>query len=212
MLRLFRDDIEAHAPVTPANVDRVAAGAWGSAITAGSVAQLSGMALELLHPLKTMGVQQAIGVLRKLAARWEIARPYFGATLRYGIGLPAEHRAAAHFRTVLPGVGLVKTLTAKGIVPFEKYRERLILEGYPEPYPAAFLADTYAEISPRALSAFTDGSEADRPWLARQPPGAPPSPQGADRVVRAPALKTTQPGRRKGVAALLGEYQHGRPR
>jgi len=210
MLRLFRDDIEAHAPVTPANVDRVAAGALGSAITAGSVAQLSGMALELLHPLKTMGVQQAIGVLAEFAGFSEIARPYFGATLRYGIGLPAEHRAAAHFRTVLPGVGLVKTLTAKGIVPFEKYRERLILEGYPEPYPAAFLADTYAEISPRALSAFTDGSEADRPWLARKLRGAQLSPEDADRVVRALELKATQPGRSKVVATLLGEYQHGR--
>jgi len=210
VLDLFRDDIEAQAPVTPANVDRVAAAALRSALTAGSVAQLAGMGLELLHPLKNMGVQQAIGVLAQFAGFSEIARPFFGATLRYGIGLPAEHRAAAHFRSVLPSLGDVKTLAAKGLIPLSKYRDRLIFAGYPEPFPAAFADDLYAEFSPRALSAFTDGSEADRPWLARKLRGAELSPADTEKVVTALELKATQPGRTRLVGVLLDQYQRGR--
>ncbi len=210
VLDLFRDDIEAHAPVHPGNVDRVAAGALRSALTAGSVAQLAGMGLELIHPLKTLGIQQAIGVLAQFAGFSEIARPYFGATLRYGIGLPAEHRAAAHFRTVLPGVGLVRDLAARGVVGLDKYRDRLVLEGYPDPYPAAFAATAYEALSPRALAAFTDGSEADRPWLARKLRYAGVSPEDTARIVRALELKATQPGRSRLVSGLLTQYQQGR--
>jgi len=210
ILRLFRDDIEANAPVTAANVDKVAAAALRSALTAGSVAQLAGMGLELLHPLKNMGVQQAIGVLAEFAGFSEIARPFFGATLRYGLGLPAEHRAAAHFRSVLPPVGDVKTLAAKGIIDLQKYHDRLVLAGYPEPFPAAMVDDTYAELSPRALSAFTDGSEADRPWLARKLRGAQLSPEDTERVIVALELKATQPGRQRVIGTLLDQYQHGR--
>ncbi len=210
ILRLFRDDIEAHAPVTAGNVSQVAAAALRSALTAGSVAQLAGMGLELLHPLKSMGVQQAIGVLAEFAGFSEIAKPFFGATLRYGIGLPAEHRAAAHFRTVLPPIGDVQTLAAKGLIPLSKYHDRLVLQGYPDPFPAAMVDDVYAELAPRALAAFTDGSEADRPWLARKLRGAQLSPEDARRVLTALELKATQPGRSRLVGALLGEYQRGR--
>ncbi len=210
MLDLFRDDIEAHAPVTPANVDKVAAAALRSALTAGSVAQLSGMGLELLHPLKQLGVQQAIGVLAEFAGFAEIAKPFFNATLRYGIGLPAEHRAAAHFRSVLPPVGDVRELAARGLIPLDKYADRLVLAGYPDPFPAAYQEQVYAEISPRALAAFTDGSEADRPWLARKLRYAQLSPEDSDRIVRALELKATQPGRSRVVSALMDSYKAGR--
>ncbi len=143
VLDVFRDDIEARAPVSAENVDKVAAGALRSALTAGSVAQLAGLGLELLHPLKQMGIQQAIGVIAEFAGFGEIAKPYFAATLRYGIGLPAEHRAAAHFRSVLPPVGDVKILAAKGIISLDKYHDRLVLQGYPDPWPEAMGKDVY---------------------------------------------------------------------
>ncbi|SRR6266568_3240758 len=210
VLDVFRDDIEARAPVSAENVDKVAAGALRSALTAGTAAQLGGMALELLHPLKQMGVQQAIGVIAEFAGFGEIAKPYFAATLRYGIGLPAEHRAAAHFRSVLPPVGDVKVLAAKGIISLDKYHDRLVLAGYPDPWPEAMGQDVYAELSPRALSAFTDGSEADRPWLAGRLRYAGLSPEDVERVVRALELKATQPGRGRITSALMDDFKHGR--
>ena len=210
VLALFRDDIEAAAPVTAANVHKVAAAALRSALTAGSVAQLAGLGLELLHPLKQMGIQQAIGVIAEFAGFGEIAKPYFGATLRYGIGIPAEHRAAAHFRSVLPPVAEVKVLAAKGLMDREKYRDRLILAGYPDPFPEAMVGDLYSELSPRALSAFTDGSEADRPWLAAKLRYAGLSPEDTEKIVAALELKATQPGRTRLTAVLLDDYKQGR--
>ncbi len=210
ILRLFRDDIEAHAPVTAGNVDKVAAAALRSALTAGSVAQLAGMGLELLHPLKSMGVQQAIGVLAEFAGFSEIAKPFFGATLRYGIGLPAEHRAAAHFRSVLPSPETVRELAAIGLVPLGKYHDRLVLQGYPDPFPAALTDILYTPLPARFLAQLLDGSESDRPWLGRQFRRLGFSPENIERAVRAAELKTTQPGRGRLAATLLGEYQHGR--
>src|SRR5258708_38972404 len=131
MLDLFRDEIEAHAPVHPGNVDKVAAGALRAALTAGSAAQLAGMALELLHPIKSMGVQQAIGVLASFAGFDEIIKPFFGATLRYGMGLPAEHRAAAHFRSVLPPIETARGLAAIGLLDPNNDIERLWRAGCP---------------------------------------------------------------------------------
>jgi len=210
VLALFRDEIERHAPVTPANVAEVAAGALRAALTAGSVAQLSGMGLELLHPLKTLGVQQAIGVLAEFAGFSEIAKPFFSATLRHGIGQPAELRAAAHFRSTLPAPELVRELAAQGLVKLQKYHERLQLAGYPDPYPAAFADIVYTPPNARFLAQLLDGSEADRPWLAAAFRRLGFSPGDADRGVRAAELKTTQPGRTKLVGTLLVEYQHGR--
>jgi len=210
VLAVFRDDIEAHAPVTPETVAKVAAGALRSALTAGSVAQLAGMGLELLHPLKNMGVQQAIGVIAEFAGFGEIAKPFFGATLRYGIGLPAEHRAAAHFRSVLPPVGDVKTLAAKGIIGADKYHDRLVLQGYPDPFPEVMVQDLYTELTPRSLSAFMDGSEADRPWLAAKLRYAGLSPEDTEKIVTALELKATQPGRARLTSAFMDDFKKGR--
>ena len=209
LLRIFRRDIEERAPVHPGNVDQVAAGALSAAVVAGTVAQLAAFAIELIHPIKTLGLQQALGVLGEFAGFAGIARPFFNATLRYGIGLPAEHRAAAHFRTRLPDPRDVERLAAAGVIPLTKYQERLVLEGYPEPYPGAYLDHVYAELTPRSLAAFTDGSEADRPWLAQKLRYAGVSPEDTARIVRALELKATQPGRTRLVGALLAAYKQG---
>ncbi len=210
ILRTFRDDIEAHAPVTAGNVDKVAAAALRSALTAGSIAQLAGMGLELLHPLKQLGVQQAIGVLAEFAGFSEIARPFFGATLRYGIGLPAEHRAAAHFRSVLPSLAEVREAAAAGVLDLDKYYDRLVLAGYPDPFPALFRDLAYTPPPARMLANMLDGSEADRPWLARKLRRLGFSPEDTERATAALELKTTQPGRTRVVTVLVDQYQHGR--
>ncbi len=209
VLDIYRKDLEDFGPIGPHNVDQVAARALASAITAGTTAQLAGMGIELVHPIKTLGVQQAIGLLAEFAGFGEIAKPFFGATLRYAIGLPAEHRAAAHFRTGLPLSVLVRQLAAAGHVPPAKYRERLLLDGLPDPYPDAFLEHLYAEITPRALSAFVDGSEADRPWIAEKLRYAGLSPRDAERITKALELKATAPGRTRLVSELLSAHQAG---
>jgi len=209
LLVLFRQDLESFGEVRPDNVHEVAGRVLGSAITAGTAAQLAGFALELLHPIKNLGVQQAIGVLVQFAGFGEVVKPYLAASLRYGIQLPAEHRAAAHFRTQLPNDQVVRELAAAGLVSAEKYHERLVYAGYPDPYPAAFVDHLYSALAPRALAAFTDGSEADRPWLARKLRYAGVSPEDTQRVVRALELKAAQPGRSRLVSALLTAYKAG---
>ncbi len=209
LLVLFRRDLEEFGDVRPDNVHELAGRVLGSAITAGTAAQLAGFALELLHPLKNLGVQQAIGVLVQFAGFGEVVKPYLAASLRYGIQLPAEHRAAAHFRTQLPADQVVRELAAAGKVPVEKYEQRLVYAGYPDPYPRAFLEHLYAALPPRALAAFTDGSEADRPWLADKLRYSGVSPDDTKRIVRALELKAAQPGRVRLVGALLTAYKAG---
>ncbi len=209
LLTLFREDLEGFGAVRPDNVHELAGRVLGTAITAGTTAQLAGFVLELLHPLKNLGIQQAIGVLTQFAGFGEITRPYLGATLRYGIQLPAEHRAAAHFRTQLPGDQVVRELAAAGLVPPEKYAQRLLYAGYPDPYPRAFLDHLHSALPPRALAAFTDGSEADRPWLAAKLRYSGVSKDDTARIVRALELKAAQPGRARLVGALLTAYKAG---
>jgi len=209
LLLLFRQDLEEFGAVRPDNVHELAGKVLGSAITAGTAAQLAGFTLELLHPLKNLGVQQAIGVLVQFAGFGEVVKPYLTASLRYGIQLPAEHRAAAHFRTQLPADQVVRELAAAGKVPVEKYEQRLLYAGYPDPYPRAFLEHLYAALPPRALAAFTDGSEADRPWLADKLRYSGVSPDDTRRIVRALELKAAQPGRVRLVGALLTAYKAG---
>src|SRR5207247_3388171 len=113
----FRAEVASQAPATPANVDKVAASALRVAMEAGLTAQLGGFALELLHPLKNLGIQQAVGLIAEVAGFTGIVKPLLEATLRYGIALPADHRAAAHFRSALPPLELVRLLAARGFVP-----------------------------------------------------------------------------------------------
>ncbi len=209
VLNRFRAEVESQAPVGPHNVDKVAASALRVAMEAGLTAQLGGFALELLQPLKNLGIQQALGLIAEIAGFAGIVRPLMEATLRYGIGLPAEHRAAAHFRSALPPVELVRLFAARGLVPLERVHERAILAGFPDPYPAAVAASIYEAISPRALSAFTDGSEADRAWLGRKLRYFGLSPEDTDKGVRALELKATQPGRAAVVSQLLAAYEKG---
>src|SRR5207247_145378 len=138
-----------------------------------------------------------------------IVKPLLEATLRYGIALPADHRAAAHFRSALPPLELVRLLAARGFVPLDRLHERAVLAGVPDPYPAAVAESVYEAISPRALSAFTDGSEADRAWLARKLRYFGLSPDDTDKGVRALELKATQPGRSAVITQLLAGYEKG---
>src|SRR5207247_6470548 len=138
-----------------------------------------------------------------------IVKPLLEATLRYGIALPADHRAAAHFRSALPPLELVRLLAARGFVPLDRLHERAVLAGFPDPYPAAVAESVYEAISPRALSAFTDGSEADRAWLARKLRYFGLSPDDTDKGVRALELKATQPGRSAVITQLLAGYEKG---
>ncbi len=209
MLDLFRDHIEAQAPVHPGNVDKVAAAALSAALVAGSTAQLAGMAIELLHPIKSMGVQQAIGVLARFAGFEEIIKPFFGATLKHGMGQPAEHRAAAHFRSTLPPVELVRELAAIGDLDPNKYIERLEFAGYPEPYPGLLNDVRFTPPNARFLAQLLDGSETDKAWLTEAFRRLGFSPRNIDRGVRAMELKTTAPGRNKVVGTLLTEYRDG---
>ncbi len=209
LLDLYRSRLEGVGPIDAGNVDLVAARLLTDAMVAGLTAQLAALGLELLHPIKPLGISQAVGLFAQFAGFAEIIKPYIGASLKHGLGQPAEHRAAAHFRTTLPPDQLVAELAAADLIPIDKYRERLLLAGYPDPYPDVFLAHLYRALRVGELARVLDGSESDRPWIAGRLRYAGYSPTDAAKLVDGIELKTTQPGRQRLVSAALTGYTGG---
>lgn len=209
LLDLYRSRLEGVGDIDAGNVDQVAARLLTDAMVAGLTAQVAAIGVELLHPIKPMGISQAVGLFAQFAGFSEIIRPYIGASLKHGLGQPAEHRAAAHFRTTLPPDQLVAELAAADLIPIAKYRERLLLAGYPDPYPDVFVAHLYRALRVGELARVLDGSESDRPWIAGRLRYAGYSPTDAAKLVDGIELKTTQPGRGRLVSAALTGYAGG---
>jgi len=117
---------------------------------------------------------------------------------------------ASSFRSVLPPLAEVREAAAAGVLDLEKYHDRLVLAGYPDPFPALFRDLAYTPPPARMLANMLDGSESDRPWLARKFRRLGFSPEDTERATAALELKTTQPGRARVVSVLVDQYQHGR--
>src|SRR5260370_15996359 len=84
------------------------------------------------------------------------------------MGQPTEHRAAAHFRSTLPPIEVVRELAAIGELDPNKYIERLEFAGYPEPYPGLLNDIRFTPPNARFLAQLLDGSETDKAWLTDQ--------------------------------------------
>src|SRR5260370_7676729 len=122
------------------------------------------------------------------------------------MGQPTEHRAAAHFRSTLPPIEVVRELAAIGDLDPNKYIERLEFAGYPEPYPGLLNDVRFTPPNARFLAQLLDGSETDKAWLTEAFRRLGFSPRNIDRGVRAMELKTTAPRRNKVIGVLLTHH------
>jgi len=206
---VYRDALEARAPVTSANVNEIAGAALKNALAAGLAAQTAALLLELLHPVKRMGLNQIVGFIADFAGFGKVADAYTGPSLKWGLQTPAEHRAASVFRTALPGPGDALEQAYQRHISLADYATILAHHGYPSWWVKVLVDDTFVDPKPRELSQLLEDAEADPGWLAMKLREVGWDDGDVERGVVALLLRSTQPGRARVISAAMKGYVQG---
>ncbi len=207
---VYRDALEARAPITTATVGDVAAVALRNALAAGLAAQTAALILELAHPLKRLGLNQVVAFVADFAGFGQVAGAFTGPSLRHGLQVPADHRAASVFRTRLPGPGEAQEQAFQRHISPGDYAQILALHGYPSWWIQVLVDDLYVDPRPRELSQLLEDSEADPAWLALKLREVWWDDSDVEKGVNALLLRSTQPGRSRVISAAMREYANGR--
>ncbi len=206
---VYRDALEARAPVTSANVNEIAGAALKNALAAGLAAQTVALGLELLHPVKRLGLNQIVGFIADFAGFSKVAEAYTGPSLKWGLQVPAEHRAASVFRTELPGAGDAREQAWQRHISLGDYAHILAHHGYPSWWVKVLVDDTFVDPRPRELSQLLEDAEADPGWLAMKLREVGWDDGDIEKGVVALLLRSTQPGRARVIAAAMKAYVQG---
>lgn len=206
---VFRKQLEGQRGRLPRELDAVAAEAIGAALFAGTTAQIAGLALELAHPLKRLGLNQMVGFLADFAGFNRITGPWFNPTVKWSIGNLAEQRAAQMFRTELPSEGAAREQAWQRHIPLSDYAQNLALHGLPSAWIRVLVEDTYQDPRPREITELLNAGEADPAWIAAKL-----KEHGWDdgdvlRGTRALLLKATAPGRNRWIGEAFTAYRDG---
>jgi hypothetical protein len=195
--------------VTPDTVYQLAGDVLADAVVAGTAAQGGAALLELIHPLKNMGLAQFVGFIASFAGFDEIIKPYLDPTLHYALNVPARQHAAWKWQTELPDARRAKELAASGLLLTDDYASTLRFHGFPTWYIAKELDDLYHHLRPTDLARALDASEADAAWLVAKLRRFGLSPDDAAILGKALELKATQPGRTKLATAAFDAFKKG---
>lgn len=207
---VYRDALEARAPVTAANVSGVAGEALKNALAAGLAAQTAALILELAHPLKRLGLNQVVGFIADFAGFSQVAGAFTGPSLRWGLQRPADFRAASVFRTNLPSPGEALEQAYQRHISLQDYAHILALHGFPSWWIKVVVDDTFVDPRARELSQLLEDSEADPVWLAMKLREVGWDDGDVEKGVTALLLRSTQPGRSRVIGAAMREYARGR--
>lgn len=165
MVESVKERLERAGPIGPGGQGEVAKDLLGQAFTFGVGAHITASAVELLMPLKHLGLPQIAAFMADLAGFGGIAAAQLGPLVAAGIKRPAEWEANEIFRSNLPAVRDAKQFVLERIIGLDDYRAILRWNGYPEEWVEAYVAEVWEEPSLRELSTVVDDTPVDEDWL-----------------------------------------------
>lgn len=177
------------------NLNRVAGQALTNALAAGLSAQLSAQLLEVVHPLKSLGLHQISAFIADFGGFGDIASSLRSPTLFHALRQPAERRAAAKFRTNLPSAGDLRGEFAKRKVPASRYAERLRLDGMPEWWVEFAVRNPWRDPGMRDIASVLDLGSFDAEWVAAKMRDQGFDDRDTEQLTEAVMFAGTSPGR-----------------
>jgi hypothetical protein len=162
---LVLDTVHSIAAGTPEMaVERATATAatLGGLVTAVNIAA---QALELLHPIKHMGIVATVTSILDVMGIRPFATGMFAAIVAGAIYKPVYQGLAIRYRPEIPPTTMADTMLFQRQILEGEWRRIYGLHGWPEKYITAWYGSMWTEPSDRMIVGMVEGGEVDLDWL-----------------------------------------------
>jgi len=151
--------------MTPEKALMAAVDLYGFAFSMGLAAHLTATAIELMHPLKYMGIQQIPAMFADLAGFSRIAFATMGVVTSVALAQPMRYLMQDKFRPVQPDERLLREMAVKPDITIEQFRRGMAYLGYSQQWISAIEKTMYHEPRYFELKMMSEDEAAAEKWL-----------------------------------------------
>jgi len=170
---------------------------------------IAAQAIELIHPIKHMGIVQTVtSLLDSLGVR-QFAFGAYALLIAGAIEKPVRQGLAFRYRPELPSLLQADTMYFQQQLTIEAWRRIYGLHGWPETMITAWYNSFWAEPSDRMIVAMIEGGEIELPWLQNKLERRHYRPEDAARIMRYGTRKALADEIKADISEIEGEVSDG---
>lgn len=152
-------------PITPERAPALALKVYGFAFSMGMAAHGVASGVELLHPLKRIGVHHIAAMLGDFAGYGRIAAATMGVMTSVTIAQPMQYAASYLARSKLPDDRLLQIMAVKPDIDIPTFRKGMAYMGYPDYWIDKVQRTMYHEPRYFELKMMSEDHAATGEWL-----------------------------------------------
>jgi len=138
--------------VRPGDEEKYSRKAYQAAFIAGEIAHALGALAEIIHPLKTMGLDKMAAAMVDLADFGSVSKARIGPLLDTHITIPARYAAMAKARPVLPDQGRLNELLARRLITEDQWTKNVPYSGIAPDWENPMQETAYRAVQPFILA------------------------------------------------------------
>jgi len=158
-------------------------------------------ALELLHPIKHMGLVQTVTSCLDSLGLTKFSELMFGLLIAGALEKPIRQGLALRYRPELPASKLVDTMLFQQQIQLSEWRRTYALHGWNEAWIDRWYGSMWTEPSDRMIVGMIEGGEVELDWLQGKLQRRGYKPEDAARIMRYGSRKALA----NEIAAIIGE-------
>ena len=152
-------------PITPELAPGLALKIYGFAWGMGMAAHVGAVGLELIHPLKNMGLNQIPAMLGDFAGFGRIAAATMGVYTSIALAQPMKYAVSNLTRSLIPDDRLLRIMAVKPDITIETFRKNMAYQGYSEFWIDKIQRTMFSEPRYFELKMLAEDEKATEDWL-----------------------------------------------
>jgi len=151
--------------VTPEMIPDIALKLYNFAYSKGVEAHLEAFAIEVLHPYKSLGIQQIAAMVGDYAGFGQIASATIGVVQRLALAGPMAYMVNKHCRPKIPDEFMLQQMVFEGVLTEAEMKETLAYYGYSDTWIERYLPTMRPDPRYFELSMMCEDEAATDPWI-----------------------------------------------
>lgn len=195
--------------VTPGMAPGIAGGLLTFATAAGVGAHGSAALLELIHPLKNMGLSAIPALLADMGSFSRIGAASLGVAVSEGLGTPFRYWIHDKTRPTIPDPLTLQEMAVKEIIGSPEFRQDLAYHGFSEYWINSIEENMYREPRPADLTWMLEDANASDLWLKTKARRYGFDEEDAEMIKTTLVKKMLKSPRASYLSAAMKSYQEG---
>jgi len=152
-------------PITPERAPALGMKLFGAALTFGLAAHAASIGLELVHPLKSLGFGQAVGILGDMASFGPISAATMGVLIYGTVRRPFQYAVNAVTRSQIPDEMTLQIMAVKPDIPMDQFVSTMKYHGYSDYWIDRIKRTMFHEPRYFELKMMSEDEAASEEWL-----------------------------------------------